>query len=231
MQLADQLKYLIGTGECSPGTRLPATLHLAANLQINRNTVLSADTLLADEGYVSGRRGGGTVVAGARATIAAETHFDPDLLSIVDQLVERAVSIGLTPEEMAALVASHARIKESVAKLRVCFVECNPHSLDHYVGQIRREFDVTVLPVLLRDLGAAAERDELAKADCIVSTSVHLSEVRRILRPAASKPNYWRLPFDRTSACSSSWSACLAVRPTVSRTWATTSSRWSACSG
>jgi hypothetical protein len=94
------------------------------------------------------------------------------------------VSIGLTAEEMASLVASHARIKGSVARLRVCFVECNPHSLDHYVGQIRREFDVTVLPVLLRDLGAAVELDELANADCIVSTFFHLSEVRRILRPS-----------------------------------------------
>jgi GntR family transcriptional regulator len=182
IQLADQLKYLIGTGEFGPGTRLPAARHLAANLRINRNTVLSAYALLAEEGYVSGRRGGGTVVASSRAADIAESHFSPKLLSIVDQLVERAAGLGLTPEQMGALVASHARIKDSVASLQVCFVECNPHSLDHYVGQIRREFDVSVLPVLLRDLGTVAERGDLPGVDCIVSTFFHLSEVRRVLR-------------------------------------------------
>jgi GntR family transcriptional regulator len=182
IQLADQLKYLIGTGEFGPGTRLPAARHLAANLQINRNTVLSAYALLAEEGYVSGRRGGGTVVVGARATKVAANHFSPELLALVDHLVERAAAMGLTPEQMAALVVSHARINDPVATLQVCFVECNPHSLEHYVGQIKREFDVTVVPMLLRDLGSAAQRGDLTSTDCIISTFFHLSEVRRILQ-------------------------------------------------
>src|SRR5215207_4932020 len=181
IQLADQLKYLIGTQEFGPGTRLPAARHLAANLQINRNTVLSAYALLAEEGYVAGRRGGGTVVAGAPTSGTSENHFRPELLALVDRLVERAAAAGLSPDDMAALVAAHARITNRAAVLRVCFVECNPHSLDHYVAQIEREFEVQVMPVLLRDLGQAAERGQLAEADCIVSTFFHLSEVRRTL--------------------------------------------------
>jgi GntR family transcriptional regulator len=186
IQLADQLKYLIGTGGFGPGTRLPAARHLASNLQINRNTVLSAYALLAEEGYVSGHRGGGTVVVSARATRVAEDHFNPELLALVDHLVERAATMGLTPDQMGALVASHARMTEPVV-LRVSFVECNPHSLEHYVSQIKREFDVTVVPVLLRDLGAAAEGGELATADCIISTFFHLSEVRRTLQECGVK--------------------------------------------
>jgi hypothetical protein len=61
-------------------------------------------------------------------------------------------------------------------------VECNPHSLDRYVTQIVREFDVEIAPVLLRDIRAAAQRGELAEADCVVSTFFHLSEIRRTLR-------------------------------------------------
>ena len=53
IQLADQLKYLIGTGELPPGTRLPSARRLSSNLYINRNTVLSAYAILAAESYVA----------------------------------------------------------------------------------------------------------------------------------------------------------------------------------
>ncbi len=135
IQLADQLKYLIGIGELPPGARLPSARLLSSNLNINRNTVLSAYAILAAESFVAGHRGGGTLVA-ARA----------------------------------------------MTQLRVAFVECNPHSLEHYVGEIAREFDVDVVPLLLGDLTDAANRPVLDSADCVVSTFFHLSEVRRTLR-------------------------------------------------
>ena len=58
----------------------------------------------------------------------------------------RSAAVGLSPDDMAAVVSAHARMMQPVAALRVCFVECNPHSLDHYVAQIEREFDVQVVP-------------------------------------------------------------------------------------
>src|SRR3712207_9166900 len=63
IQLADQLKYLIGIGELPPGARLPSARLLSSNLNINRNTVLSAYAILAAESLVVGHRGGGTLVA------------------------------------------------------------------------------------------------------------------------------------------------------------------------
>ena len=63
IQLADQLKYLIGIGELPPGSRLPSARLLSSNLNINRNTVLSAYAILAAESFVAGHRGGGTLVA------------------------------------------------------------------------------------------------------------------------------------------------------------------------
>src|SRR5918997_1849083 len=56
IQLADQLKYLIGIGELPPGARLPSARLLSSNLNINRNTVLSAYAMLAAESLVTGRR-------------------------------------------------------------------------------------------------------------------------------------------------------------------------------
>src|SRR5437879_2620987 len=57
IQLADQLKYLIGIGELPPGSRLPSARLLSSNLNINRNTVLSAYAILAAESFVVGHRG------------------------------------------------------------------------------------------------------------------------------------------------------------------------------
>ena len=183
IQLADQLKYLIGVGELPPGARLPSARLLSSNLNINRNTVLSAYAILASESLVVGHRGGGTLVAApAEQTEQQTSRFHPELLALVDGLVAKGSSLGLSADQLAALVASHARINPSVARLQVAFVECNPHSLEHYLGEIAREFDVHIVPLLLRDLTDAEVRPALEAADCVVSTFFHLSEVRRALR-------------------------------------------------
>lgn len=52
------------TAGCRSGTRLTPSRVLAAELEVSRSTVTDAYERLAPEGYVEGRRGGGTVVAG-----------------------------------------------------------------------------------------------------------------------------------------------------------------------
>jgi DNA-binding transcriptional regulator YhcF (GntR family) len=184
IQLADQLKYLIGIGELPPGSRLPSARLLSSNLNINRNTVLSAYAILAAESFVAGHRGGGTLVATPPAEMTEErtSQFNPELLALIDRLVARGASLGLSPDQIAALVASHAHINAQTPRLDVVFVECNPHSVQHYVGEIAREFDGHVVPFLLRDLTDPRTRKALDSADCVVSTFFHLSEVRRTLR-------------------------------------------------
>jgi len=61
-------------------------------------------------------------------------------------------------------------------------VECNPESLEHFVGCIRDEFGVSMTPLLLSGVADAIRKGALRQVDCIVSTFFHLSEVRRILR-------------------------------------------------
>jgi len=157
---------------------------LSSNLNVNRNTVLSAYAILAAESLVAGQRGGGTLVLAppAEYTRKQTSQFNPDLIALIDGLVVKGSSLGISPDQMAALVASHARFTANTPRLQVVFVECNPHSLEHYVGEITREFDVQVAPLLITELAGAAHRDVLDAADCVVSTFFHLSEVRRRLR-------------------------------------------------
>lgn len=57
------LREAIGAGRLAPGTRLPATRRLAVELGMARNTVAAAYDQLVAEGYLTARRGAGTVVA------------------------------------------------------------------------------------------------------------------------------------------------------------------------
>src|SRR6185503_19472595 len=95
IQLADQLKYLIGIGELPPGTRLPSARLLSSNLNINRNTVLSAYAILAADSLVAGRRGGGTLVATppTEKTEQQTSHFNPELLALIDGLLAKGSSL------------------------------------------------------------------------------------------------------------------------------------------
>jgi GntR family transcriptional regulator/MocR family aminotransferase len=62
-QLYDQLRDLILSGRLPPGTRLPSTRSLAAELSVSRNTVVACFEQLFAEGFVNGAVGAGTFVA------------------------------------------------------------------------------------------------------------------------------------------------------------------------
>ncbi|SEP97313.1 PLP-dependent aminotransferase family protein [Lentzea albida] len=58
-----ELRRAIRDGRLPPGTRLPSSRDLAAQLDVARGTVTSAYTQLVAEGYLTTRRGSGTTVA------------------------------------------------------------------------------------------------------------------------------------------------------------------------
>lgn len=68
------LREAIRTGRLAPGSRLPSTRTLAAELGVARGTVSSAYDQLVAEGFLNARTGSGTVVASLSATV---THASP----------------------------------------------------------------------------------------------------------------------------------------------------------
>ncbi|MEU3221749.1 PLP-dependent aminotransferase family protein [Streptomyces sp. NPDC006976] len=61
--LMDALREAVRTGRLTPGTRLPSSRTLAADLGIARNTVADAYAELVAEGWLTARQGSGTRVA------------------------------------------------------------------------------------------------------------------------------------------------------------------------
>jgi GntR family transcriptional regulator/MocR family aminotransferase len=62
-QLVRAVREAISCGRLRPGMRLPSSRRLAAELQVNRNTVVNALAQLVAEGYLTGRSGSGTFVS------------------------------------------------------------------------------------------------------------------------------------------------------------------------
>ncbi|MEU9384116.1 winged helix-turn-helix domain-containing protein, partial [Streptomyces sp. NPDC048279] len=61
--LTDALREAVRGGRLLPGTRLPSSRSLAADLGIARNTVADAYADLVAEGWLTARQGSGTRVA------------------------------------------------------------------------------------------------------------------------------------------------------------------------
>ncbi|WP_334389917.1 MocR-like pyridoxine biosynthesis transcription factor PdxR [Bradyrhizobium sp. AZCC 2262] len=61
-QLFERLKHAILSGQIQPGARLPSTRSLAAELNVSRNTIVTAYELLDTEGLIEAQIGGGTTV-------------------------------------------------------------------------------------------------------------------------------------------------------------------------
>src|ERR1700693_6111322 len=64
LQIAARVRSAIAAGHLLPGTRLPSSRALAAQLAIARGTVDAAYALLAGEGAIEMRRPAGTIVSG-----------------------------------------------------------------------------------------------------------------------------------------------------------------------
>ena len=73
--LMDAIREAIRTGRLAPGTRLPSSRALAADLGLARNTVARAYTELIAEGWLSAHQGSSTVVSrrGAEAVRSVAT--------------------------------------------------------------------------------------------------------------------------------------------------------------
>jgi GntR family transcriptional regulator/MocR family aminotransferase len=75
--LTDALRDAVRSGRLAPGTRLPSSRSLAADLGLARNTVAEAYADLVAEGWLTARQGSGTRVADRAAAVPAPGTATP----------------------------------------------------------------------------------------------------------------------------------------------------------
>ncbi len=182
VQLKEQIKFLILNGELEPGTKLPTIRQLAGFLGVNRNTVQKAYQALEGDGLVECRRGRGCVVVERPAAIARPVSAQ--LLAIIDQAIEEAGELGVSPDELASFLYARARQRRDVRlKRRLVFVECETSITTAIAQTLEERLEVTVSPLLLEELSdpASEVKEKLREADVVATTFFHIQEVRQLL--------------------------------------------------
>jgi GntR family transcriptional regulator len=107
-QLIEQIREAVQSGELKAGTPLPAIRQLAADLQINPNTVAKAYALLERDAVIETRGRAGSFVhrdgrKHARVNLAAQAT------SVLTDAVSRLRDTGLTDSEIRIAFASVMR--------------------------------------------------------------------------------------------------------------------------
>lgn len=98
-QLMEQIRDAVQGGALKPGTPLPAIRQLAADLQINPNTVAKAYALLERDGVIETRGRAGSFVhregrKHARVNLAAQA------ITVLTDAIARLRDAGLTDSEI-----------------------------------------------------------------------------------------------------------------------------------
>lgn len=103
-QVADQISEGILNGDFIEGEQIPSTTEISKSYQINPATVLKGMNLLVETKLIEKKRGIGMfVLAGAQEKIRANRR-EEFLSKEVANLVEEAKKIGISQEQLQALI-------------------------------------------------------------------------------------------------------------------------------
>ncbi len=100
MQIAEQIATRIMSGEWAPGERIPSVRELAAEVQVNPNTVVRSVTFLQEAGIIINQRGIGYFVAEdgvAKAHELRKKAFSDEMLPVFFQTIDQ---LGIQWDEL-----------------------------------------------------------------------------------------------------------------------------------
>ncbi len=110
LQLMEQLKHAIETGDLRAGDQLPTIRKLAEDLVMNPNTVARAYRELEHEGVIELRHGLGAFV---RESIVVRTRDMRKARVIVQSAIARLASLHFSEDEMRRLVENELALLRS----------------------------------------------------------------------------------------------------------------------
>ena len=111
-QIMDQVKAQIASGRLKPGELLPSVRQMGAELAVNMMTISKAYSRLESEGVLERDRGMGMRV---RAVTVSGSVADRqrELKELVDHVVTRGLQLGLTDEQIQAVVKTVLKERRS----------------------------------------------------------------------------------------------------------------------
>ena len=103
VQIIDQIKHMIATGELQPGTQLPTVRQMAADLRVNFNTIARAYRLLDEESIISTQHGRGTFILELPSAENGEKLRRQDLMRLTRYYLTEASSLGYDPAKVSEI--------------------------------------------------------------------------------------------------------------------------------
>lgn len=178
-QIKIQLRYLIMSGELSPGAKIPSIRELATFLKANRNTVLKAYKELEREGYLEIRGTTGTYVTqNLDVSLQKKTK---EFISVLEEAMQRSLELGFSPEDVVDMIqVLMLKERRAYSNVKALFAECNPFALEQYVSDLTYSLGINIEGALIDDL-AKIDKCFLDSFDLIITTAGHYPEVKKIL--------------------------------------------------
>jgi GntR family transcriptional regulator len=113
IQIIDQIKHLIASGDLVPDDQLPTVRELADDLDVNFTTVARAYRLLDEEGLISTQHGRGTYIL---PLPEGQTNGDfrrEDLERLTRYFLNEAARLGYGSDEVAEIVKDNVYLWET----------------------------------------------------------------------------------------------------------------------
>ena len=100
VQIIDQIKRKIATGELKPGDQLPTVRQLAADLRVNFNTIARAYRLLDEDRIISTQHGRGTFITQLPSEENGEELRKQSLVRLTAYYLSEAHRLGFSTAEV-----------------------------------------------------------------------------------------------------------------------------------
>lgn len=104
LQIRDWLVDQILTGKLAPGDRIPSVRELAADIEVNRNTVMRSYALMEQEGIIDNRRGIGFFVSDQARQRLATDEKAQFIREELPKLIHQAKVLRLTLADFEPLI-------------------------------------------------------------------------------------------------------------------------------
>lgn len=103
-QIADNLCHQILEGKLLPGERVPSVRDLAADFEVNRNTLLRTYAILEDAGVITNKRGIGFFVADNAVELIRATEKKEFFSNDLPDFMRKVQLLKLTENDMLDLL-------------------------------------------------------------------------------------------------------------------------------
>jgi GntR family transcriptional regulator len=104
LQLIQQVRRMVASGQLTPGTELPSVREVATLYTVNPTTISKAYSLLENEGLLQRNRGKPMTVATGRRTAVSLTQRLRQVESQVDALVLAARQLEVSAEDLCQFI-------------------------------------------------------------------------------------------------------------------------------